>query len=129
MYLSKTHLLTLCFFLGMSGLIGLFSFTNHSAQPEKEYMSIVISRNEAGAYLTAHISINGQEYVKEDLRSKYAGNRESYDLNPVIQLLLEYQRGGWQVAASSMDSRNPGAQEEKILNYFFLERKAPEFKK
>lgn len=109
------------------GVGTLLSFTNRNVTVQKEFMTIVVTSPDSGKHLTAHVSTNGQDYAKELIGGQEdSESKGDYDFNPVLQMLQEYQRGGWRIIASSMEIDEKPEVNDKIINYFFLERKVTE---
>ncbi|MCU0444171.1 MAG: hypothetical protein MUE85_04580 [Microscillaceae bacterium] len=110
-------------------LLIVWGFQPQLPTAEKELMTLVITGNELGTNLKARISVNGEEYTQENLSPKVLNLKEDYNFNPVLRLLREYQRGGWRIVSNNMSVLEKNANDEKIYNYFLLEREKPAFKK
>lgn len=107
------------------GLGTLLSFTNRETAVQKQFMTIVVTSQDSAKHLLAHVSTNGEDYAKE-LINEETKSEGDYDFNPVLQMLQEYQRGGWRIIASSIETERKPDVNDKIINYFFLERKVTE---
>lgn len=121
-------IILLCLIILITGL--LFAFQQQNSDETSEYMTIVITSNESGSNLKANISVNGEGYVREELRGKQNNAKGPFDFNPALTLLLEYQRGGWNIVSNNLviNEKSVGM-EDKYFNYFFLVREKPIFKK
>lgn len=109
--------------LGLFGLLAIFAFKNQAnTSPEKDYMTLIISTDESGSHIRASISVNGEGYVREKLIGKENELKGPLDFNPGLRLLNEYQRGGWRVVSSNLVVNDRGTYEDKVFNYFLLER-------
>lgn len=111
----------------------IFAFRNpntiHKSFAEKEYMTILISSDEKGQNLTAYISLNGEKYSKESLINADNPSKGNFDFNPIVKLLNEYRRGGWEIISNNLSVKNQALSDVTLYNYFLLERENPNFKK
>jgi hypothetical protein len=108
----------------------LWGFQNQKPPAvDKELMTIVVTGNEFGTNLKARISVNGEEYSQENLAPKIVNLKDDYNFNAVLRLLREYQRGGWRIVSNNLSVLEKNTSDEKIYNYFLLERDKPAFKK
>jgi hypothetical protein len=122
--------LPLLLILSILVLSGLWAFrSQNKVSIEKELMTIVVTGNEYGSNLKARISVNGEEYSQENLASKVVDLKNEYNYNPVLKLLKEYQRGGWEIVQNNFTVLEKGPSGERIYNYFLLTRDKPGFKK
>ncbi len=115
--------------LSLLALISFWSFRSIQPSEESEFMTIVVREDADSRSLIAHISINGKSFLQEELAINTYAHQGDYDFNPIIKLIIEYQRGGWKIVSSSMDTEKVNADKNEVLCYFFLERKKPQTQK
>lgn len=115
-------------FMAFTLLLVISFWGFRSAQPleETELMTIVIREEENSQNMVAHISINGKSFLQEELAVNTYTHQGDFDFNPVIKLMVEYQRGGWKIVGSSMDMEKANSENKEVLCYFFLERTKPQ---
>ena len=72
-------------------VIGFTAFKNSANEGKVEYLTIYL---EQGDFTEVHISVDGKEFKKLNMRSEYASLK---GFNPLINLIHDQEKDGWQL--------------------------------
>ncbi len=98
------------------GLIAIFTSFKTDQKESTEYMTIDV---DIFPDYEINISINGE--YKQTKYKEIAKNKEWFNFNPVIKIIQDYEKEGWEVISNSFVFT--GSVGGDPHNYFLLKRK------